>query len=45
MKNSRKVPGQSKPGILHCQVTRVGHVAFAGEPRDIADGESYSFRM
>ena len=32
-----------KLGIYHCDVTREGFIAVAGEPRDIADGEEIVF--
>ena len=32
-----------KLGILHCGVTREGFIVVAGDPRDIADGESIFF--
>ncbi|MDT8283475.1 MAG: hypothetical protein RQ982_11800 [Gammaproteobacteria bacterium] len=38
------VPQQSKLGVYHCEVTRSGFIAVAGEPRDIADGESIVFQ-
>jgi len=34
------VPQQSKLGVLHCEVPRSGFISVAGEPREIADGES-----
>ncbi|MCG6937914.1 MAG: hypothetical protein LJE83_07035 [Gammaproteobacteria bacterium] len=36
-------PEHDKLGIIHCGVTREGFIAVAGEPRDIADGESIFF--
>ena len=32
-----------KPGVYHCGVTREGRITVAGDPRDIADGESVYF--
>jgi len=32
-----------KLGIYHCGVTREGFISVAGDPRDIADGESIVF--
>jgi len=32
-----------KLGICHCGVTREGFIAVAGEPRNIADGETINF--
>ena len=32
-----------KLGTYHCDVTREGFIAVAGEPRDIADGEEIVF--
>ncbi len=32
-----------KLGILHYEVTREGRISVAGDPRDIADGDSILF--
>jgi hypothetical protein len=32
-----------KVGIIHCGVTRDGFISVAGDPRNIADGESIFF--
>jgi hypothetical protein len=32
-----------KLGVFHCGVTREGFIAVAGDPRNIADGESIFF--
>jgi len=32
-----------KLGVYHCDVTREGRIAVAGDPRDIKDGESVFF--
>ncbi|MDX2503887.1 MAG: hypothetical protein QNL62_05365 [Gammaproteobacteria bacterium] len=40
---SLKPHEHDKLSILHCGVTREGRISVAGDPRDIADGESIFF--